>query len=389
MKGSCLLLALSVFMYGLSGCYTEPSISNSSEENILPPKAKLTWEKIELPVSAGVLAADGEEIYAAGEYAIGKKGVVRIDSNMKAGKLLPFNFVGEYTSEDGGLSVKKAPDEEKPPYLCELGKAFIRSGVLQMFARCGHFRQLCIATLGENNSPAKIIHFVYPENYRSPSGILTIAPYSPTGLAKLENRILLSTIISSGGGLSGAALMYTDNADDINLQVHWKDEEEWRVIVNVDFIGEEGWMLLWDGTIKYSSDGGSNWKHLAKLPVNVRKILYGLKFRNSQQGYITGTGTDGLVLMTLDGGKTWEEQETEIKEELTDIVLNDDLIIAKSVFGKFLFVKKKNSEWKQLELPDVDYVNDMLLHDGKLLILDGKELFWVHLDRLIKSVFPK
>lgn len=343
------------------------------------------WEKVSLPISAGILALDGKEI-----YAIGEKGVVRINSNMKVSKFLPFNFVGEFTSEDGGLSVKKEPDEQNPPYMCELEKAFIHSGALQMFARCDHLRQLWTVTFDKNSSPARVIYFVYPQSLVNRDDVPRIVPYRPTGLIKLKRQVLIPTIVPNG-----VALMSPQNLDYGTLQVHWRSQGQahWKDeiaegAVHIDFIGDEGWMLLGKGRIMYSSDGGSNWEHRTTLlpKSGVVQLLYNLKFRNSQQGYIIGT--DGLILMTLDGGKTWEEQKTDIKEDLVEIiVLNDDLMITKSIFGNFFLNKNLDSEWKQVEFPHIDYVGDMLLHDGRLLILDGKELFWVHLDVFIKSIF--
>lgn len=61
-----------------------------------------------------------------------------------------------------------------------------------------------------------------------------------------------------------------------------------------------GWIVGYSGTIKYSPDGGETWKSQQS---GVSSNLWDVFFVNSQKGWICGD--DNTILRTLDGGKSW------------------------------------------------------------------------------------
>jgi photosystem II stability/assembly factor-like uncharacterized protein len=75
------------------------------------------------------------------------------------------------------------------------------------------------------------------------------------------------------------------------------------------------------GHIVYSEDHGRSWIQ-ADVPVSV--TLTGVYFQSPQKGW--AVGHEGIVLHTLDGGKTWVKQLDGFQANELDVVLYKDLV---------------------------------------------------------------
>lgn len=84
-----------------------------------------------------------------------------------------------------------------------------------------------------------------------------------------------------------------------------------------DFVGlfflskTQGWLFTNVGLLK-TTDGGESWAR--KLEFDFRKLIAGVYFNHSDQGWIVGSEIDNstekpLLLYTTDGGSTWSKDE--------------------------------------------------------------------------------
>lgn len=80
---------------------------------------------------------------------------------------------------------------------------------------------------------------------------------------------------------------------------------------SVDFVSvEEGWMLAGGGLL-HTTDGGETWNEIA--------LVTGadIDFVNSDDGWIVGQ--TGAIYATIDGGRTWSEQDAGTEVHLSDV----------------------------------------------------------------------
>src|SRR5499426_810543 len=70
---------------------------------------------------------------------------------------------------------------------------------------------------------------------------------------------------------------------------------------------EKAIVVGYDGKILVTTNGGKTWQ--AK-PSGTNLTLYNVKFADAQNGWVCGQ--DGLILHTSDGGETWRKQDSGI-----------------------------------------------------------------------------
>ncbi len=88
-------------------------------------------------------------------------------------------------------------------------------------------------------------------------------------------------------------------------------------LTSVFFVDEEnGWIVgnkwLGPGILLHTSDGGNNWSYDL-----YNSSLYSIQFKDHLSGLISGG--DGTVLLTEDGGATWEQQNSGTDKELYSV----------------------------------------------------------------------
>jgi photosystem II stability/assembly factor-like uncharacterized protein len=122
-------------------------------------------------------------------------------------------------------------------------------------------------------------------------------------------------------------VLHTDNGGK-----QWKQQKESSDLFYNDVFFTDsltGWIVGEYGTILHTQDGGATWQpqECRALAAAVEDVdwdrplpaLYGTCFINSRQGWIVGL--DGIILKTVDGGKTWAMSESPTDKPLYSIVM--------------------------------------------------------------------
>lgn len=86
-----------------------------------------------------------------------------------------------------------------------------------------------------------------------------------------------------------------------------RDDGVWGHLQDVEFInGMNGWAVGSDGLILQTTDGGKTWMQTI-IEMERQVYFWNVYFRDESVGFITGTR--GTILKTTDGGQTWEFKE--------------------------------------------------------------------------------
>lgn len=134
------------------------------------------------------------------------------------------------------------------------------------------------------------------------------------------------------------------------------------ILYDIQFLDAEHGVLVGEfGTLMVTADGGTTWE---KLETQTEKTLFGVGFATAQLGW--AVGMDGLVIQTKDGGKSWTRQRGRAEGEgLEDVSFLDTLknpgLYAVQVVGQrgvvvgdtglLLSTADAGESWSQLELP--------------------------------------
>jgi len=105
-----------------------------------------------------------------------------------------------------------------------------------------------------------------------------------------------------------------------------------------------GWIVGYSGTIRYSSDGGETWKSQQS---GVSSNLWDVFFIDNQKGW--ACGADHTILRTLDGGDTWNNvspHDTTDKIFLSLKFVSDEIGWAASNHGELLKSMDGGLSWE-------------------------------------------
>lgn len=187
----------------------------------------------------------------------------------------------------------------------------------------------------------------------------------------------------------GGALYSDDNGD-----TWYSRYSESALLINALAIGNKGKIVVAvgrDGTILFSDDGGKNWR-LRQVPGNIdlgnvtvaknsgnviavgpQRFIYYFEEKNSSQEWkqvFTGykgqpssvtyignsaekaivVGTDGLIIYTMDGGKTWKLGDHNIASDmppLTEVANSEEEVVAVGYNGTIIFSTDSGKTWKK------------------------------------------
>lgn len=133
-----------------------------------------------------------------------------------------------------------------------------------------------------------------------------------------------------------------------------------RIGDNLIAVGERGHILL-------SEDNGDSWKQIS---VPTRATLTGVYFIDSQHGWVVGH--DQVVLLTGDGGKTWElvYENIDAESPLLDIFFLDAKHgYAIGAYGQFLESYDGGNSWEGRWISEDDFhLNQMIAVGNQLFI---------------------
>lgn len=123
---------------------------------------------------------------------------------------------------------------------------------------------------------------------------------------------------------------------------------------------EHMWVSGNYGTICFSSDGGRTWQ---LQDSGIKDVLLGcIVFVNQQEGW--AAGVKGTIIHTADGGATWHRQESGIENDLLDLFFLDEQYgWAVGEFGTLIHTSDGGKTWSaQMEEQDTLY-NDVFFAD--------------------------
>ncbi len=149
---------------------------------------------------------------------------------------------------------------------------------------------------------------------------------------------------------SGGEIIHTDNGGQT-----WKRQKSgtpWNLF-DVHFTSKRrGWAVGMNGTVLSTVDGGSSWQLASMGERYPFFYLDAVTFVSPEIGWIVGLdlrslGMDGLILRTVDGGKTWQRQESHTANFLDDVFFisaTEGWIVGKS--GLVLHTKDGGQNWR-------------------------------------------
>jgi len=135
---------------------------------------------------------------------------------------------------------------------------------------------------------------------------------------------------------------------------------EMLAFVGVEAIGSDAWAVAEHGVLYHSGDGGSNWGNTTVDLPGPETRLRSMKFVTTSVGWIVGT--DGLILKTVDGGDTWDQQASGTEEDLLVVSFVDENYGWIIGYGNtLLWTDDGGDSWEQLVSP----------------LLNGRDIFFV------------
>jgi photosystem II stability/assembly factor-like uncharacterized protein len=102
-----------------------------------------------------------------------------------------------------------------------------------------------------------------------------------------------------------------------------EDYQEHTVFNDVDSIGEEGWIVGAVNTVSvvlHTTGDGRDWERIWQG--RTHELLTAVKFIDAKTGWCVGYG--GLIMHTIDGGRTWSRQPVPTHEHFLSVSFFDD-----------------------------------------------------------------
>jgi hypothetical protein len=91
-----------------------------------------------------------------------------------------------------------------------------------------------------------------------------------------------------------------------------------------------------------TGDGGLSWK---QIKTNLKENIYALSLYDKKTGFAVGSG--GTILRTIDGGETWQDQESSVKMNLYAVTAYSPTeAVAVGEFGAVLRTEDGGKTWE-------------------------------------------
>lgn len=385
------ILCIYILMLGVYSCvYQSQDVAQqinhdaTSEMPIISRQNESSneWKKIEVP-----LGMSGEVISFnnKGHIAIAGMGSLLLSNNDgRTWQALNGGKGNDLYTTNGGITYHDSKNEEKNSNKSKLSSININklcptesmvfgpSDRLYIYSICEHHTQLWSVPIN-SISDSWYIHSFGPslkqyERSDNPDY------YTPRGnFVVIGERVLIDAFLPNG-----TSLMTTD---DYGKKWHsfWHHNQASR-IVGLDFINEQqGWMVLSDGKILRTVNGGRTWLHFSQLPPNVIGKISSLDFANEIKGFVVGE--KGLILVTEDGGRTWQKQLSDTDNFLHKVAVATDKrawIVGEN--ATVLETEDGGKKWRKVEL-GIDDNKNLFADIYNLTIKEGKA--WIIVDKFI------
>ena len=124
---------------------------------------------------------------------------------------------------------------------------------------------------------------------------------------------------------------------------------------------QHAWISGNYGTICFSSDGGKTWE---KQESGIKDLLLGsIRFVNQREGWAAGVA--GTILHTTDGGKTWNPQHSGTEKDLLDLFFLDSRNgWAVGEFGTVIHTDNGGTTWSVQHEPEDKIYNNVFFTDN-------------------------
>ncbi len=139
-------------------------------------------------------------------------------------------------------------------------------------------------------------------------------------------------------GANGTILYTTDGGSSWNMQSSPLSHS----LNDVFFIdANTGWAVGDSGTVIATTDGGSTWTDRS---INTDQHMNGLEFRDASTGWVVGD--NGRIFKTADGGNSWSQQSTPSNDYIygIDMISNSEGFTS-ALFGTVFHTSDGGSNW--------------------------------------------
>ncbi len=150
--------------------------------------------------------------------------------------------------------------------------------------------------------------------------------------------------------------------------------EEDMILSTIQFLGESKGIITGEfGTVLVTEDGGETWNFGEPIPNEFFPLTS--IFKNSQQGWVAGLNS--IIYSTIDGGNSWQLQETASTAPLYGLSILNDEVIAVGDYGTIIYKNinsKSNNLWEILDVSVQSrsfFRVSMPLNDNKMIIAGG------------------
>lgn len=135
-----------------------------------------------------------------------------------------------------------------------------------------------------------------------------------------KEKLMDVTFIGNDGWASGMNGMLIHSADGGRTWTRQKTGTT-QAIEGLFFLdAKRGWAVGWAGTILRTVDGGENWKII--IATEAQWSMSAIYFKDENTGWAVGFA--GQILQSKDGGLTWKVQPSPTKASLTSIAFGRD-----------------------------------------------------------------
>lgn len=321
---------------------------NSANDNRVVPKFDVTEKKVPVTGDMVVFSQDGK-IVVVGESVLVWTNSFETDKWESSGTVelrSSFSVDGgkNFTADGFPVESNKTTASKQ---ICPVEDAvFGGDGRLYVLDRCeGSTNLWSIAT--STNQTIWSLHGFVPADEDSLAGDQRTRFGPSRLLATAAGRVL--AVSELDGAL--ALLAFGDLGHELKLI--WRGDG-FQKAISIDFLdGKFGTMLLSNGTLLRTSDGGSTWSKFAILPVDLVGKVIDIRFASVSMGYLVGES--GIVYRTHDGGKSWDSLKSFTNSTLFDIeavtdrevwVIGDDCTL--------IYTNDSGEHWAVVPLPDCD-----------------------------------
>ncbi|MBS1797905.1 MAG: hypothetical protein JSS81_29055 [Acidobacteria bacterium] len=265
---------------------------------------------------------------------------------------------------------KNNPGSIESADICPVENAFFAaSGRLYVFAKCEQSTQLFSIPANES-----AVWYSYRFGKQTSSDSQDI-PFTVRGhFAEVGKNILVDASLPQG-----AALMSTSDQGK-TWKVFWSMKSDSR-IVGLDFLDDRaGWILLGDGQILHTNDGGRSWQPFSRLPADAAGETSSIDFVNPTLGF--AVGGEGLILRTDDGGLTWQRQAGGTRNFLYKVkTVNERKVWIAGGNSTILETEDGGRNWEKIDLNVNEYespfndIYNFTVEGGEAWIVNDKFIF--------------